>query len=89
MSVLKFKNINGDWQEIAAIQGPQGEKGDPGADGKDFKFEDFTLPQLMALKGPQGEPGPKGDSYVLTEDDKAAIAAIVLAELPSSEEVGY
>ena len=48
--------------------------------------------------GPQGEPGPKGEKgdpgapgadYVLTEDDKAAIAAMAVALIPSGEEVSY
>jgi hypothetical protein len=39
------------------------------------------------IQGPQGETGPKGDTgeagpvYVLSDDDKAAIVAAVLAEL--------
>ena len=33
--------------------------------------------------------GPKGDSYVLTEDDKAEIANEVLSELLSGDEVSY
>lgn len=56
--------------------GPQGEKGDTGEQG----------PQ--GIQGPQGEPGPQGPAgqdgkdYVLTEDDKTAIAGLVVASLP-------
>ena len=34
-----------------------------------------------------GEPGPAGQDYVLTEDDKTAIANIVIGVLPTAEEV--
>ena len=70
-------------QGIQGIQGEQGPKGDKGDIGP---------------MGPQGEPGPKGEKgdpgapgadYVLTEDDKAAIAAMAVALIPSGEEVSY
>ena len=35
----------------------------------------------------RGEKGEKGDSYVLTEADKAEIADLVLAELPEAEPI--
>ena len=34
-----------------------------------------------------GEPGPAGQDYVLTQDDKTAIANIVIGILPTAEEV--
>ena len=34
-----------------------------------------------------GEPGPAGQDYVLTEDDKTAIANIVIGVLPTAEGV--
>lgn len=75
MEILKYrKDKNSEWQYIPAIVGPQGEAGPKGETG----------PQ-----GIQGEPGPQGDNYVLTETDKTEIANLVLAQLPSSEEVGY
>ena len=37
--------------------------------------------------GPQGPQGPAGQDYVLTEDDKTAIANIVIGVLPTAEEV--
>ena len=50
---------------IQIISGPQGPKGDKGDKGD-------TGPQ-----GEQGIPGPKGDDYVLTEEDKKEIAGMV------------
>lgn len=35
-------------------------KGEPGAPGEAFEFEDFTAEQLEALKGKDGEPGKDG-----------------------------
>ena len=35
----------------------------------------------------RGEKGEKGDSYILTEADKAEIAAIVLADMPQGADV--
>lgn len=58
------------------IQGPQGPKGDTGETG----------PQ--GIQGPQGPKGDTGDSYVLTAQDKADIADIVLSELPIAETEG-
>ena len=37
--------------------------------------------------GKDGEPGKDGEDYVLTEDDKADIAEIVLDLLPAAEGV--
>lgn len=64
-------------------QGPQGPKGEQGPRG-------YTGPQgepgatgqqgprgETGLTGPQGPQGPKGDSYVLTQADKAEIAGMV------------
>ena len=33
------------------------------------------------IKGPKGDPGPKGDSYVLTEADRTAVADAIRASL--------
>ena len=63
----------------------KGEKGDPGIQGP---------------KGEQGEPGPKGDPGTngttpvkgvdyYTESDKQEMVQLVLAAIPSSEEVNY
>lgn len=47
-----FKGTVQEW--LKSLQGARG------ADGKDFKYEDFTPEQLAALKGAQGEQGPQG-----------------------------
>lgn len=73
--------------------GPQGPQGEPGKDGERGPKGDT---------GPQGEPGPAGkdgapgkdgengkdgEDYVLTENDKADIAELVLDLLPTAEGV--
>ena len=40
---------------------------------------------LDVMDGEKGEKGDAGDDYVLTAQDKADIADIVLAELPTAE----
>lgn len=40
---------------------------------------------IQTIDGIQGPQGPAGNNYVLTAADKAAIAQIVLAELPTWE----
>ena len=78
MEILKYrKDKNSEWQYIPAIIGPQGPQGEAGPQG------------IQGEPGPQGEPGLNGSDYVLTETDKTEIANLVLAQLPSSEEVGY
>ena len=37
----------------------------------------------------EGADGKDGDAYVLTDDDKQDIASLVLAEIPTAEEVGF
>ena len=66
------KGDKGDKGDTGATgpQGPQGETGPTGATGA-------TGPQ-----GPQGPQGPAGSDYILTAQDKADIADIVLGELP-------
>ena len=93
MEVLRIRNNpSEEWQEIAALVGPKGDKGDKGEPGAAFTYDMFTQEQLNALQGPtgaQGEPGKDGKDYVLTEEDKTEIASLVLAALPSAEEVSY
>lgn len=55
------------------LKGDKGDKGDTGATGE---------------KGEQGPKGEQGDAYVLTEEDKAEIAGIVLAGFTNVAEVG-
>lgn len=68
-------------QGIQGIQGPKGEKGDTGATGPQGEKGD---PGEKGEKGDTGEQGPKGDKgdpgedgsdYILTDEDRAEIAA--------------
>lgn len=65
--------------ELRGEQGPPGEKGEKGDTGPQGPKGDTgeTGPQ-----GPQGEPGPTGESYVLTQEDRQQIAALV--EIPAA-----
>ena len=45
--------VNGSWENIGSIGGPQGVKGKK---GEPFEYEDFTPEQLEGLKGNKGEP---------------------------------
>jgi hypothetical protein len=49
----------------------------------------FDFAQLPAAKGEKGEKGDPGNDYVLTPQDKADIADIVLQELPTTQGVLY
>ena len=46
-----------DAAQIIKLQGPKGDPGLPGKDGKAFTYADFTPDQLELLKGPKGEEG--------------------------------
>lgn len=74
-------NIDG--QVHFGVQGPAGPKGDP------FTYEDFTPEQLESLKV-KGDKGDPGDSYVLTDADKAEIAEMAadLVEVPVPDSGG-
>ena len=78
-------------ETIELTPGPQGE---PGAA---FTYDMFTQEQLNALQGPAGAPGEdgqdgktpvKGVDYY-TEADKTEMVNLVLAAIPSAEEVNY
>ena len=77
------------------IQGPQGEKGDTGEKGDkgDTGAQGIQGPKGdkgdTGDTGPQGIQGPQGEDYVLTAQDKADIADLVLAALPNAEEVTW
>ena len=53
-------------EQLAALKGPKGDKGDPGdtgpagPKGDAFTFSDFTAEQLASLKGEKGDPGETG-----------------------------
>lgn len=79
-------------------QGPAGPKGDTGSTGPQGPQGERGLtgetgprgPQgIQGIQGPAGPTGPQGDSYVLTAQDKADIADLVLAELPTAETEGF
>ena len=46
---------------VGQIQGPKGDKGEPGQTGAAFTYDMFTPTQLAGLKGPQGEKGLQGE----------------------------
>lgn len=88
------KGDNGDQgpQGLKGDKGDKGNKGDPGEPGpQGLKGDkgDPGEPGPQGLKGDKGDPGEKGDPYTLTESDKNAIAQLVLAELPTAEEVSF
>lgn len=56
---------------------------------KDENGNWISIQSIKGETGPQGPAGESGSDYVLTEADKQEIAGLVLAELPSSEEVSY
>lgn len=88
-SSADLKGDKGDTGE-QGIQGPQGPQGDPGAQGPQGPQGE---PGIQGPKGDRGEQGPQGpagqngNDYVLTEDDKTAIANIVIGILPTAEGV--
>jgi hypothetical protein len=64
-------------QGIQGIQGPKGDTGETGPQGA-------TGPQgPKGDTGATGPQGPAGNDYILTAQDKADIADIVIAELPT------
>jgi hypothetical protein len=78
------------------IQGPKGDKGDTGPAGPKGDTGErgdkgdrgpigLTGPEgpqgIQGEQGLQGPIGPEGPAYVLTDEDKAAIVAAVLAEI--------
>lgn len=66
-------------------------KGEPGENGKDFTYSDFTPEQLALLKGPKGEPLTFDD---LTDEQKEVLkgangASVVSIELVSDSAGGF
>ena len=69
-------------EQLAALKGPKGDKGDPGLNGTNGE------------PGPKGDPGTNGTTPVkgvdyYTETDKQEMVSLVLAAIPSAEEVNY
>lgn len=65
--------------------------GPAGKDGT-VTFEELTEEQKASLKGEPGEvgpAGPKGDSYILTEEDKNEIALLAVSVMPLAEEAEF
>ena len=73
MSILRLKDENGNWQDVPAIIGPQGEPGKDGVTGADGKSayqiwldagntgtEADFLASLVGPQGPEGKPGEDG-----------------------------
>ena len=84
-----------DFGLLPVAKGEKGDKGDAGRGVTSFSlnngiltanFDDRTSQTIGNVKGPQGAPG---NDYVLTEQDKADIADIVLQELPTTQGVLY
>ena len=80
-----------DFAQLPVAKGEKGDKGDAGRGVTSFSlnngiltanFDDRTSQTIGNVKGPQGAPG---NDYVLTEQDKADIADIVLQELPTTQ----
>lgn len=65
------------------LTGPQGPKGDTGLTGPQGPKGD------AGPAGPQGPTGPKGDSYVLTDEDMDTIAQKVIENLGGQPVYGY
>lgn len=69
--------------------GPQGPKGDMGATGATGPQGPQGIQGETGATGPQGPKGDTGDSYVLTSADKAEIAQLVLAAMPTAESEAF
>lgn len=84
-------------QGAQGIPGPKGDKGDKGDRGdKGFsptaivsKVGNVTTITVTDESGMTTALVNDGDDYVLTAADKAEIAQLVLAEMPTAEEVGF
>ena len=59
--VIKVGNGSQLWRDLKSHQGAKGDKGDTGAKGEPFTYDDFTPSQLAALKGEKGDQGPQGE----------------------------
>src|SRR5699024_1099896 len=71
--------------EIELTPGPKGDKGEPGADGKDGAKGDKGEPGADGKDGADGEKGPKGDTGPagkdaepqFTEEEVTALKALI------------
>ena len=80
MAILKIRDADGNVQEILAIRGKDGKNGVDGKDGyTPVKGGDYFdgVNGKDGAAGKDGVDGKDGDAYVLTDADKAEIAAMV------------
>lgn len=75
--------VNDAISTIELTPGPKGEDGYTPVKGVDY-FDGKD-----GVDGAPGKDGADGNDYVLTDDDKAEIAEMVIGLLPSGEEVSY
>lgn len=83
-------------QQLASLKG---EKGDNGISpvvsvsaitgGNSVTITDATHPSGQTFNVMNGQDGQDGSDYVLTNQDKSDIAALVLAKIPYAEGVGF
>ena len=104
MEILKIK-INGVWQTVPAIKGTDGKPGVDGfspiakvetiTNGATITITDKNgTTTATILNGAKGDPGTNGTTPVkgvdyYTEADKQEMVQLVLAAIPSAEEVYY
>ena len=69
--------------------GGKGDKGDKGEQGIQGEVGPTGPQGETGGVGPTGPQGPKGDTYELTQADRAEIARLVMAELPSAVGVTF
>lgn len=93
--------VNGRIETIELTPGPVGPQGEPGPAGKDgytpVKGVDYFDGEPgkdgkdgeIGPVGPEGPQGPAGADYVLTDDDKNAIALLAIELMPVAEEGAY
>lgn len=90
---MTFADLTDEQRE--SLRGPQGEPGQDGIScthywtGSILTVGSAAGSSSANLLGPEGPQGPKGDSYVLTVNDKDEIAQLVLSALGVAEEGSY
>ena len=97
MAILKIRDENGKVTEIPAIRGNDGvdiedvsqttESTEDG--GTNVITVTLSNGQTFTFNVKNGSRGSKGDTYILTESDKTAIAEEVLTMIPNGNEVDY
>lgn len=54
-----------------------------------LKIKDPNTKQWLEITTIEGPPGPRGEDYILTEEDKVEIAQLALEVMPAAEEGEY